>query len=71
MKVDVKKILLDSIDVEKLAFALIDDVVEVAVKEAIAKSATPIDDAVVAMLWPTIEVEVKKLISAKIAELKA
>jgi hypothetical protein len=71
MKVDVKKLLLDSIDLEKLAFGLIDDVIEVALKEAVAKSATPIDDSVVAILYPIIEVEVKKLVSAKIAELKA
>jgi len=71
MKVDVKKLLLDSVDLEKLAFGLIDDVIEVAIKEAVAKSETKIDDSVVALLYPIVEVEVKKLISAKIAELKA
>jgi len=71
MKVDVKKLVLDSVDLEKLVFAVIDDVVEPALKEAVAKSATQIDDAAVALLYPVIEAEVKKLVSAKIAELKA
>lgn len=71
MKVDVKKLVLDSIDLEKLAFALIDEVVEPALKEAVAKSATPIDDAILGVLYPVVEAEIKKLVAAKIAELKA
>lgn len=71
MKVDIKKILLDSIDVEKLAFAVIDEALEPALKEAVLKSENKIDDSVVALLYPIIEAEVKKIISAKIAELKA
>lgn len=71
MKVDVKKLVLESIDLEKLSFGLIDEVLEPAIKEAVQKSPTPIDNAVVDLLYPVLETELKKIISAKIAELKA
>lgn len=71
MKVDIKKIVLESIDLEKLAFAIIDEALEPAIKEAVLKSENKIDDSVVALLYPIIEAEVKKIIAAKIAELKA
>lgn len=71
MKVDVKKLLMDSIDFEKLFFAVIDEVLEKALMEVVEKTENKIDDAVMAMLYPIIEVEVKKLISAKVAEMKA
>lgn len=71
MKVDIKKIVLESIDLEKLAFAIIDEALEPAIKEAVLKSENKIDDSVVALLYPIIEAEVKKSISAKIADLKA
>lgn len=71
MKVDIKKIVLESIDLEKLAFAIIDEALEPAIKEAVLKSENKIDDSVVALLYPIIEAEVKKIISAKIADLKA
>lgn len=70
MKVDVKKIILESIDVEKLAFAIIDEALEPALKEAVLKSENKIDDSVMALLYPVIEAELKKVISEKIAELK-
>jgi len=70
MKVDVKKIILESIDVEKLAFAIIDEALEPALKEAVLKSENKIDDSVMALLYPVIEAELKKIISEKIAELK-
>jgi hypothetical protein len=71
MKVDAKKILLDSIDVEKLCFAIIDEVLEPALDEVVKDSANPVDDAVKALVYPPLEVELKKLISKKVAELKA
>lgn len=70
MKVDIKKIVLESIDVEKLAFAIIDEALEPALKEAVLKSENKIDDSVMALLYPVIEAELKKVISEKIAELK-
>ena len=71
MKVNLKKLVLDSVDLEKLAFAVIDEVLEEALKEVVAKSENKVDDAAMAMLYPIIEAEIKKLLSAKIAELKA
>ncbi len=71
MKVDVKKLVLNSIDLEKLAFGIIDEVLEKALLEVVAKSENKIDDAAVAMIYPIVEAEIKKLISAKVAELKA
>jgi hypothetical protein len=71
MKVDLKKLVLDSVDLEKLAFGVIDEVLEKALNEVVAKSENKIDDAVAAMIYPILEVEIKKFISAKVAELKA
>lgn len=71
MKVDFKKLILDSVDLEKLSFAVIDEVLEPAIKEAVAKSPTPIDNAVVDLLYPVLETELKKILAEKIAELKA
>lgn len=59
------------IDLNKLSDILIDDVIEAAIMEAVAKSETKIDDAVVGMLLPLVKVEAKKFLSAKIAELNA
>lgn len=70
MKVDLKKLVLDSVDLKKLSFALLDEVLEPALKEAVAKSSTPIDDAVFNLLYPVLEAEVKKLIDAEIEKLK-
>jgi len=70
MDVLVKKAL-DCVDLNGLTDILIDDVIEAAILKAVAKSETKIDDAVVGMLLPIVKVEAKKLIKAKIAELKA
>lgn len=71
MKVDAKKILLDSIDVEKLCFAIIDEVLEPALDEVVKDSANPVDDAIKALVYPPLELELKKLITKKVAELKS
>ena len=65
-----KKALL-AIDLEKLADVLIDDVIEAAIMEAVAKSENKIDDAVVAMLLPLVKAEAKKALHKLIAELQA
>lgn len=59
------------IDLKKLSDVLIDDVIVAAIEEAIAKSETKIDDAVVGMLLPIVKVEAKKFLAEKIAELYA
>ena len=47
---------------KQLTVEVINEVLEIALKEAVAKSATPIDDVVVAALYPTLKAELLKLI---------
>ena len=60
------EIVADSIDLKKLASGIIDEVLEEAIKKAVSKTPTPIDDSVVAILWPLIEKEIKQLIEDKL-----
>jgi hypothetical protein len=64
------KIALDSIDLEKLSFAIIDEVIEEAIDKVVKDSANPYDDTIKSLLWPLIEKEVKSILSKKIKELK-
>lgn len=64
------EIALESIDLEKLAFAVIDEVIEEAIDKVVADSSNPYDDSIKSLLWPLVEKEVKDLLSKKIAELK-
>lgn len=67
---DIKKaaleIVVESIDLKKLATGIVDQVLEEAIKNAVAKSENKIDDVVAPMLWPLIEKEVKQLIEDKL-----
>jgi hypothetical protein len=63
-------LLLECIDIEKLAIGLIEGIGEQALKDVAAKSATPIDDAVLAILLPAINPALESLLKSKIAELK-
>ena len=47
---------------KEIAIELINEVLEPALKEAVSKSSTPIDDAVVAALLPSVKAELLKLI---------
>lgn len=68
---NVKKILLDSVDVEKLVSSLIVEGLEPALKKLVADSSNPIDDAVFAMVYPPLKLELQKLVAAEVAKLKA
>lgn len=70
MKAELVKLLLDCIDLEKLVLGLVEGIGEKALKDAAAKSASPIDDTVVAMILPALNPALESLIKAKIAELK-
>ena len=48
---------------------IIDGIIEPALKSAVEKSETKLDDAAMAMIYPIVEVEAKKLAYAKIEEL--
>lgn len=50
---------------------VIDDLIEVSLDKAIAKTGTTIDDTAKALLWPIIEKEVKELAYEKVGELEA
>lgn len=68
---DIKKILLDSIDLEKLAVSLIEQGLEPALKEVVKDSSNLVDDAIFAMVYPPLKLELHKLIAAEVAKLKA
>lgn len=66
MKDQIIKILLESVDLKKLACGVVDEIVEESLRRAVAKSDNKIDDAVMAALWPVIEREIKELINDKL-----
>lgn len=68
---DIKKVLLDCIDLEKLAAELIELGLEPALKKVVADSSNLVDDAVLAMVYPPLKLELHKLIAAEVAKLKA
>jgi len=68
---DIKKVLLDSIDLEKLAAALIEEGLEPALKQVVADSSNLVDDAVFATVYPPLKLELHKFIAAEVAKLKA
>jgi len=71
MEKELLKLLLDCIDLEKLVLGLVEGIGEEALKDLAKKSATPIDDSVLAILLPAINPALEVLVKAKIAELKA
>ena len=68
---DLVKLLIDCIDLEKLVLGLVEGIGEKALKDVVAKSATPIDDAVVAVILPALNPALEALIKSEIAKLKA
>lgn len=68
---DIKKVLLNSIDLEKLVEGLLIEGLEPAFKKLVADSASPIDDAVFAMVYPPLKLELHKFVAAEVAKLKA
>lgn len=68
---DIKKILLECVDLEKLVAELMAQGLEPALKKVVADSSNPVDDAVFAMVYPPLKNELQKLIAAEVAKLKA
>ena len=68
---DLVKLLVECIDLEKLVLGLVEGIGEKALKDVVAKSATPIDDAVVAVILPALNPALEALIKSEIAKLKA
>lgn len=71
MNKDLMKLLVDCIDLEKLAIGLVEGIAEQALKDAVAKTASPLDDAAVAMVLPALNPAMETLIKKQIADLKA
>lgn len=71
MKDKLLALLLASVDLNKLASGILDEVLEPALKSVVEKSENKIDDAVIAMLYPILEKELKELIAKEIAKLHA
>jgi hypothetical protein len=68
---DIKEVLLDCIDLEKLAAKLIELGLEPALKKVVADSSNLVDDAIFAMVFPPLKLELHKFIAAEVAKLKA
>jgi hypothetical protein len=66
MKKELLEILVQSVDLKKLANGVVDNVIEEALKKVVASTANPFDDMAMASLWPVLEIEVKKLIEEKL-----
>ena len=71
---DLKKvtdILLDNVNLGGMAFSIIDDVLEEALKKVVADSSNPFDDMLMASVYPVLEKELKDLITEQINKLLA
>jgi hypothetical protein len=68
---DIKKVLLDSIDLEKLVAGLLVEGLEPALKKVVEDSSNPVDDAIFAMVYPPLKNEIQRLVAAEVAKLKA
>lgn len=66
MKKELLNVLVKSIDLKVMANGLLDEVLEEALKKVVADTSNPIDDMVMATLWPVLEKEVKALIEEKL-----
>lgn len=55
-----KKIIKDNINLKGFAYSLIDEVLEPALKQLVLDSKSPIDDAMVGLIYPVLELEIKK-----------
>ena len=66
MKKELLSILVESVDLKKLANGVLDNVIEEALKKVVADTTNPFDDMAMASLWPVLEAEVKKMIEEKL-----
>ncbi len=67
---EIAELAIESIDLEKFSHGILDRVLEPALDKLVADSKTPVDDVLKASLYPALKVELKKLISKEIADLK-
>ena len=60
MKKELLKILADNVNLKGIAYDMIDEVLEEALKKVVADSSNPFDDMLMASVYPILEKEVKK-----------
>lgn len=74
VKADLVKILVDSVvvkvDFKSIAFGAIDKVLEPALQKVVDDSSNPFDNAAMALVYPTLEIELKKLIEKEVIALE-
>lgn len=68
---DIKKVLLDSVDIEKLVNGLLVEGLEPAFKKVVASSDNLVDDAIFQMVYPPLTLALQRFIAAEVAKLKA
>lgn len=75
MKTELVKILTEAVevkvDLKKIGHGLIDQILEPALQKVVDDTTNPFDNAAMAMVYPTLEVEVKKLLDAQVEKLEA
>lgn len=69
MKEELIELLKENINVEGIAFGLIDSVLEEALIKVVADSENKLDDMLMASIYPILESEMKKLLKAQIEKL--
>ena len=66
MKEELLKLLIESIDLKKLAKGIVNDVVKDALDKVVADSNNTIDDTLMPILWPLLAKEVNELIEKEL-----
>lgn len=64
-----KEVLLANVNIEGIAFGVIDDVLEEALNEVVADMDNPLTSVLMASIYPPLEVALKALITKKVAGL--
>ena len=66
MKEALLKALVESIDLKKLANAIVDEVIQASLEKVVKDSSNTIDDTLMPLIWPLLEKEVKEEIEDKL-----
>ena len=64
-----KTVLLENVNVEGIAFGVIDEVLEEALKEVVADMDNPLTDVLMASIYPPLELAIKAIITKKLVGL--
>ena len=64
------KVLIDSIDLNGLSAGILDELLQPALQKIVDDSSNPFDNAAMAMLFPLLDAELKKLVAKAVEDLK-